>query len=127
MPLPRTFDRTSHASWISAASTIQDWLLEVVHDHDATERTWGLDFFWMAYFAAYPFWPNVRSTRWHSSITLKDTWGDRWISSHVDPEDMHDPECDSNCEACIARRLDIWEEFLSKIPLYHHGPIVSQD
>ncbi|KAM6491457.1 hypothetical protein JOM56_013026, partial [Amanita muscaria] len=65
--------------WKPLVDKISHWLTAIIIDQSTPEWLWGLEVFWMAYFAAYPSFPAGEWPKWNPNIALDGQFAQSWL------------------------------------------------
>ncbi|KAM6499606.1 hypothetical protein JOM56_005114 [Amanita muscaria] len=106
LPLPLDFDYVQSESWKPLVDKISHWLTTIVIDQSTPEWLWGLEVFWMAYFAAYPSFPAGEWPKWNPNIALDGQFAQSWLDGHFQTYDRE------------VFYIEVWQQFQQHVSLF---------
>lgn len=121
-PLPPTFDHTNRGDWASLSKEIEKWLVQL--DTGLPQWTWGRDAFWLAFVAAFPFFPRGTWPLWNPHVPLEGAFIEKWLeasgqSTTVGQETLVIDLDDAD------NLGEIWEAFRRDAALFYPYPLIS--
>ncbi|KAG2738441.1 hypothetical protein P692DRAFT_201731155 [Suillus brevipes Sb2] len=68
-PLPSMFDHRNQSDWEKLSKEIEKWLMQL--NTGLPQWMWGWDAFWLAFVAAFPFFPRGTWPLWNPRVPLE--------------------------------------------------------